>query len=122
MYSLYRVRVIICSLIVGYMWHDNIIKPIMGYIIKLALSSKELKFFGFGILRQCFYAFDILKIKLKWVKPLILLQVLEGEASEENLDIELNILVTEKWDFKVRKVDKWNDLDPPNRCTELQIS
>jgi hypothetical protein len=32
--------------------------------------------------------------------------VLEGEASEENLDIELNILVTEKWDFKVRKVDK----------------
>jgi hypothetical protein len=37
----------------------------MGYIIKLALSSKELKFFGFGILRQCFYAFDILKIKLK---------------------------------------------------------
>lgn len=104
------------------MWHGNIIKPIMGYIIKLALSSKELKFFGFGILRQCFYAFDILKIKLKWVKPLILLQVLEGEASEENLDIELNILVTEKWDFKVRKVDKWNDLDPPNRCTELQIS
>jgi hypothetical protein len=70
-----------------------------------SINLKRLQMFGFGILGQGFYSFNIPKAKAKEAAATGLLTILEGEASEERVDKELKHLVKADWDFKVRKMD-----------------
>jgi hypothetical protein len=49
-------------------------------------ASKKLRMYGFGILGQGFYAFDLPEAKGKINQAIRLITVLEGEANEPKLD------------------------------------
>lgn len=65
-------------------------------------GSKKLKMYGFGILGQGFYAFDLPAAKGKVSQATGILTILEGDADEGRVDKELKHLVREQWDFKVK--------------------
>lgn len=67
--------------------------------------SKQLKMYGFGIPGQGFYALNFPEEKLKASKATRVINIVQGDASEDKLNRELRNLVREDWDFKVRQLD-----------------
>lgn len=67
-------------------------------------SKSRISMFGFGIPGQGFYAIDVPDMKPKATKVQGLITVIQGDATESKVDMELKNLIEDEWDFKVKRL------------------
>lgn len=66
---------------------------------------RKIKLFGFGIPDQGFYAMELPVSQDKQDQAVGLVSIKEGEATTDMINEDLKLVVSDKWDFKARKLD-----------------
>uniref|UniRef100_A0A804R877 CCHC-type domain-containing protein n=2 Tax=Zea mays TaxID=4577 RepID=A0A804R877_MAIZE len=79
-----------------------------GHMAAECHMQRKLRLFGFGMPEQGFFGIDISENKEQMAGLVASIHVLEGEPNEEKLEEELKNLVQENWEFRVRRVDKFD--------------
>jgi hypothetical protein len=79
-----------------------------GHMAAECHIQRKMRLFGFGMPEQGFFGIDISENKEQMAGLVASIHVLEGEPDEEKLEEELKNLVQENWEFRVRRVDKFD--------------
>jgi len=72
--------------------------------VDCGMAKGKIQMFGFGIPSKGFYSIEIPETRVHQIQGAGVVIVLEGDADEDKINVELRLVVNDKWDFKPRKM------------------